>query len=163
MEDLKLIEATEKDIDKISDLATLIWHQHYPAIIGTEQVNYMLNLMYSKQSLTEQLTVKKHRFFLVSENNTIIGFISVNQEEDGKWFLNKFYIDQNKAAKGIGTEAFNKLKDIIHPKKISLTVNRGNIKSINFYFKNGFTIEKTATFDIGNGFVMDDFIMTWKS
>lgn len=162
MEDLKLIAASEKDIETISQLAKLIWNQHYPAIIGQQQVDYMLNLMYNKESLIEQLNVKKHQFFLISQAGNIVGFISVNKEDEGNWFLNKFYIDQTKAAKGIGTEAFNLLKSIIQPKKITLTVNKGNIKSINFYFKNGFTIEKTAVFDIGNNYVMDDFIMIWK-
>ena len=37
-----------------------------------------------------------------------------------------------------------------------------NYKSINFYFKNGFVIERVADFDIGNNFVMNDFVMIWK-
>jgi hypothetical protein len=43
-----------------------------------------------------------------------------------------------------------------------LTVNRQNYKSINFYFKIGFRIEKCADFPIGNGFVMNDFVMVWR-
>jgi ribosomal protein S18 acetylase RimI-like enzyme len=41
----------------------------------------------------------------------------------------------------------------------SLTVNRQNFKAINFYFKNGFVIDEVADFEIGNGFVMNDFVM----
>jgi ribosomal protein S18 acetylase RimI-like enzyme len=50
-----------------------------------------------------------------------------------------------------------------HPKTIRLTVNRQNFKSINFYFKLGFKIEKVADFDIGNGYFMNDFVMLWKA
>jgi ribosomal protein S18 acetylase RimI-like enzyme len=49
--------------------------------------------------------------------------------------------------------------DIRNPKTIRLTVNRQNYKSINFYFKNGFKIERVEDFDIGSGFWMNDFIM----
>jgi hypothetical protein len=38
-----------------------------------------------------------------------------------------------------------------------------NYKAINFYFKNGFTIEKVADFDIGDGYFMNDFVMIWES
>jgi ribosomal protein S18 acetylase RimI-like enzyme len=44
-------------------------------------------------------------------------------------------------------------------RSITLTVNRQNYKAINFYFKNGFTIDHIANFDIGKGYVMEDFVM----
>jgi len=163
MQDLKLIQAEEKDVDTITQLASLIWNQHYPAIIGRKQVDYMLGLMYSRDSLAEQLLLKNHLFYLISVNNNALGFISVHEEKKGDWFLNKFYIDQTKAAKGIGTRAFEEIKTMFQPKKMTLTVNRANFKSINFYFKLGFKINNLTTIDIGNGFVMDDFIMVWEA
>jgi RimJ/RimL family protein N-acetyltransferase len=51
----------------------------------------------------------------------------------------------------------------MQPDIIKLTVNRQNFKSINFYFKNGFKIEKVEDFDIGNGYWMNDFIMVKKN
>jgi len=42
---------------------------------------------------------------------------------------------------------------------IRLQVNRKNYKAINFYFKNGFTIESVGDFDIGGGYYMNDFVM----
>lgn len=163
MQDIKLIPAGEKDINAITELASLIWNQHYPDIIGQEQVDYMLSLMYSKKSLSEQLLVKKHAFYLISAENTPFGFISVNEEKKGEWFLNKFYIDQNRSAKGHGTKVFGEIIKLLQPKKMTLTVNRGNYRSINFYFKLGFKIKDLTTIDIGNGFVMDDFIMVWEA
>ena len=163
MQDIKLIPADQKDIALISDLAKLTWNQHYPAIISQQQINYMLERMYSFSSLEEQLIQKGHSFFLITNQDEPVGFISVNKEKENEWFLNKFYIDQEKSARGIGAKAFEELKKLIHPSKITLTVNRQNFKSINFYFKNGFKIERVADFDIGNGYVMNDFVMVWHS
>ena len=42
---------------------------------------------------------------------------------------------------------------------IYLTVNKNNTSAINAYKKWGFITEKEACTDIGNGFVMDDYIM----
>jgi diamine N-acetyltransferase len=157
-----LIKATEQEVKQIGELASLIWWQHYPAIISEEQIRYMLNKMYSPESLIHQMQEKRHQFYFIKSGETLQGFLSVNEEAPGDWFINKFYIDQTKAAKGIGTQVFQELVQLINPRQIRLTVNRQNFKSINFYFKNGFIIEKVADFDIGNGFVMEDFVMLWK-
>jgi predicted acetyltransferase len=118
--------------------------------------------MYSKESLTEQLNDKKDIYYLIMVNNKPNGFISISNKGDNKFFLNKFYILQDVAAKGKGTRAFKQLLSIIQPEEIKLTVNRQNFKSINFYFKNGFIIDSVADFDIGNGYFMNDFVMIWK-
>lgn len=162
MQDVKLIPAEQKDIELIAGLAKLTWNQHYRSIISQQQIDYMLHKMYSFASLEEQMTQKGHLFFLVQAKGEPVGFISVNKETENDWFLNKFYIDQDKAAKGIGTEVFGVLKNKLSASKITLTVNRQNFKSINFYFKMGFKIERVADFDIGDGYVMNDFVMVWK-
>jgi diamine N-acetyltransferase len=161
MQDVKLSPAGEADIPEISGLARTIWYQHYPAIISGEQIAYMLDLMYSAKSLGEQLA-SGHKYFFVSHSGVNVGFIALEQESAGVWKLHKFYIDQLKASKGLGSKAFREIVVLLDPVKLTLTVNRQNYKSINFYFKNGFTIERVADFDIGNGYVMNDFVMVWK-
>ena len=126
MQDIKLISATQKDIDTISRIAKLTWNQYYPDIISQQQINYMLEQMYSNESLEEQMLEKGHLFFLILLNDTTVGFISINRNDETDYFLNKFYIDQNLAAKGIGGRSFEELKKIIQPSKITLTVNRQN-------------------------------------
>lgn len=162
MMQIKLIPASEGDISTISDLAKTIWNQYYPEIISQEQIDYMLEKMYSAESLKEQLTKKGHLFYFIRYDKHNLGFISVHRESEYNWFINKFYLDQRQAQKGMGTAAFDELLKIIPAEKISLTVNRQNYKSINFYFKNGFKIDRVADFDIGNGFVMNDFVMVWE-
>lgn len=160
---LLLKAVSETEIEKIADLAKIIWQKHYPPIIGQEQVDYMLKNMYNTKSLLNQINEKGQQFYFIIFENETIGFISVTNEKDGCWMLNKFYVLDKEAGKGIGTEILEELKKIIQPKKIRLTVNRNNFKSINFYFKNGFRIDAVAQFDIGEGYIMDDFIMVWNA
>jgi len=157
---LKAVSVNE--IKKVSELAKTIWVKYYPPIIGQEQVDYMLKNMYNYESLLNQIKEKDQQFYFITLNNEDIGFLSVTNEKNGCWMLNKLYVLEDKASKGIGTVVLEELKKIIQPKKITLTVNRKNIKSINFYFKNRFKIDSVALFDIGNGFFMDDFIMVWQ-
>lgn len=156
---VNLKKAKEEDLSIIADLAKIIWNDHYIPIIGKTQVDYMLARIYNLESLKEQLNVKKHQFYLIRNEEKNLGFLSVSSENGHDYFLHKFYINQSEANKGIGTQALNLIIGLVNPHSITLTVNRQNYKSINFYFKNGFKIEKVEDFDIGNGFQMNDFVL----
>ena len=43
--------------------------------------------------------------------------------------------------------------------RVVLTVNRRNTGSIAFYERRGYVIRESAVFDIGGGYVMDDYVM----
>ncbi len=162
MQPIKLKEADTKHIQTIAELAKITWNQHYSSIISQAQIQYMLDKMYSQESLNEQILVKKHRFFIIESFEKAIGFISLYKEQDRDWFLSKFYINQLHSRQGYGTLVFNEIVQLTEAKKIKLTVNRQNFKAINFYFKLGFFIETVADFDIGGGYEMNDFVMIWK-
>jgi diamine N-acetyltransferase len=156
--------ATVNEVSLIASLAERIWWEHYPAIITDEQIRYMLKKMYSAEVLSEQISESKQIFYLIKSAKEAMGFLSVTEIDSGNWMLNKFYLLKDERTRGVGTLAFQQLLPRLNiPKTIRLTVNRMNFKSINFYFKNGFMIEKVADFDIGNGFFMNDFVMIWKN
>ena len=109
---INLVKADLKDAELIEKLAHEIWHDYYPSIITVEQIDYMLNRMYNKESLTEQMTQKGDVFYLIHINNQAQGFISISDLKDGNYFLNKFYILQTNAAQGKGTRVFINSKKI---------------------------------------------------
>jgi len=154
--------AEEKDLTTISKLAKVIWNDHYVPFIGQQQVDYMLSKIYNHKSLIEQLNQQKHVFYLIEKDNIDVGFLSVSSQNKCDYFLHKFYIDQQKSNSGIGTNVLNLLIQQINSKSLTLTVNRQNFKSINFYFKNGFKIDRVEDFDIGDGYEMNDFVMVRK-
>jgi ribosomal protein S18 acetylase RimI-like enzyme len=45
-------------------------------------------------------------------------------------------------------------------RRLILSVNKRNTKAITAYQRNGFVIADSVVTDIGDGFVMDDYIMT---
>jgi ribosomal protein S18 acetylase RimI-like enzyme len=158
-----LKNASENDAEIVSDLANIIWHAHYTLIIGEQQVKYMLEKMYSINTLKNNIKLGPQEFHLIFNNEIPVGFISFEKKSFSEGFLNKFYILQNDQNKGIGQIAFDLLlKKYPEVKSIRLQVNRQNIKPINFYFKVGFKIEKAADFDIGDGYFMNDFVMIYS-
>jgi ribosomal protein S18 acetylase RimI-like enzyme len=159
---IQLHKAQSQDIPIITSLACKIWKGYYPAIISHEQIDYMLDKFYSTSSLEDQMRDGQD-FYLINSNEISVGYLSVEQQNQGDYFLNKFYIDPIEHRKNIGENSFLELLDLIPDMNtIRLTVNRSNFKSINFYFKLGFIIEEVKDFDIGNNYFMNDFIMIYK-
>lgn len=148
-------------LSEVRELAYKIWNDHYPEIIGQEQVDYMLDKMYDLQSLKNQFE-KGDMFYLVKDGELSLGFASATKEPDGDWFLNKLYVDTTNQRSGIGKGLMDFIIFENSIDKMRLQVNRQNYKAINFYFKYGFVIEKVADFNIGDGYFMNDFIMIWK-
>ncbi len=157
---LQLQVAQLSDVAIIQALAYEIWNEHYVPFIGQAQVDYMLGLNFSIQKLSEKMQ-EDLTFYLIQEAEQTSGFLAVKAESENHFFIDKFYVQSRN--KGTGSAVFRTLiaqYPDVHT--IHLTVNKHNYKAINFYFKMGFCIEKTAIFDIGNNFVMDDFVMIWK-
>ena len=155
-------QAAIGDVQLISELADRIWKKYYTAIISLEQIEYMLNKMYSLESIKQQMQ-DGQSFTLVYENEKPVGYIALSSKDNRNYYLHKFYVDTEKHRKGIGEELFKYMITELHnPESIELTVNRQNFKAINFYFKMGFVIERVADFDIGNNYFMNDFVMIYK-
>jgi diamine N-acetyltransferase len=160
---LTLRRAAPDDLPMIRAMAQRIWRAHYPEIIGLEQVEYMLNLNYTEPRLLRQMREEGQDFWIPQDGNSDLGYLSVSDQGGGRYFLHKFYIDNTQRGHGVGAAAF-KLLLAEYPglSELRLTVNRQNYKSINFYFKMGFTIEHCVDIPIGQGFIMDDFQMLLK-
>lgn len=80
-------------------------------------------------------------------------------------FLSKLYICKEYRHQGIGSFAFDFIKDFSQKnnyKKIILTVNKYNTNTIKAYQKWNFHEIDSVITDIGNGFVMDDYIMEYN-
>ncbi|MBK7684471.1 MAG: GNAT family N-acetyltransferase [Bacteroidetes bacterium] len=159
---MQVREAQPTEIPIINALARKIWMDHYPSIISMDQIEYMLEKMYSEAALQQQIT-DGNRFFILSDEHADLGYLSISQTGEGNYFLHKFYIDTQHHRKGLGHFFFDSVFNALpYLKTIRLTVNRTNLKAINFYFKKGFTIEEVKDFDIGNNYFMNDFVMLYK-
>ena len=76
--------------------------------------------------------------------------------------LHKLYLHPNWQRRGLGSHLLKHVEQIARASGFStllLSVNKANSQAIAAYQKNGFTIREAVTNDIGNGFVMDDYIM----
>lgn len=158
---MEIIFANHNDIDTIVNLSHKIWNEYYITILSKNQIDYMLDLMYNKKQIAFELD-NDFTWLLIKQDNDFIGYASYSILNNKKYKLHKIYIYPNLHGKGYGSQLLNFIIDDIKSKggnKLSLNVNKYNTKSIKFYEKNGFKIVDDVVVDIGNGFVMDDYIM----
>ena len=156
-------KAGTEDATAINELAARIWKAHYITVITMEQIEYMLEKMYSVESLKKQMN-EGHQFTLVYTDARLVGYLSIEEKEDKNYFIHKFYVEVEDHGKGVGSALFKHVLTQLpaNAEAIELFVNRINYKPINFYFKNGFTIKKVIDQHIGEGFYMNDFVMIKK-
>ena len=161
---LSIRKATAADIPLIRQLTFAIWPQTYSDVISKEQIDYMLEQMYNPATLQRQMQDDGCSFIIVYDDKEPVAFASYNETEPQLWKLNKIYILPSQQGKGTGKFIINHIVDEIkakHAKALQLQVNRDN-KAKNFYEKLGFKIIQTADFDIGNGFFMNDYVMSYE-
>lgn len=164
MESMKMLQVTTKEeINTLSALAHDIWNQHFVPIIGQAQVDYMLNKFLSPDALDEQIK-NGYEYFLVYFNENLAGFTGVH-DEDGSLFLSKLYVHIDYRGRGIASRVFKELIQICETRnldKIWLTCNRHNSNTLAVYDHLGFKVVREEAADIGNGFIMDDYILEYK-
>ena len=157
--------ATNSQLEIIQDLAKAIWPDAYGAILSQEQLEYMMEMMYSLDSLENQLK-NNTVFLLAKEENDFIGFASyeLNFQNSNKTKIHKLYILPTIQGKGVGKNLILHIQEIAKKNSNSaliLNVNKYN-KAKDFYLHNQFEIADSLVVDIGNGYVMDDFVMVKK-
>lgn len=163
--DLTIRLSRAADAPLISDLARVIWTEHYTPIIGSEQVEFMLDKFQSADAIAWQIENEGYLYYLayVDAGETLAGYMAIQPDFDGAaLFLSKIYVELSHRQKGIARKFIETAKSFCMNNSlfyIWLTVNKNNSSSIAAYEKLGFSIVDEAVTDIGNGFVMDDYIM----
>ncbi|RFS24949.1 GNAT family N-acetyltransferase [Chitinophaga silvatica] len=158
----KIQLATVDDIPLIQGLVEVIWPPSYKEILTPEQITYMMDMMYNTNALTQQLNTLNHQFNILSDEDKPIGFASYSHTNEPEVYkLHRIYLDPSYQGKGAGKWLLLQVIEQVKAKGIKileLDVNRFN-KAVNFYKKMGFSIYKEKITDVGNGFVMDDYVM----
>ena len=162
-----ITKISTESIPQIERLSSEIWHQVYSTLISTEQIDFMLNMMYSRSSLEKQMLELGHQFIIISTDEEAVGYASYSLKSSAEptiFRLNKLYLQPAFHGKGMGKAMIQFIINETIPlgaKFLELNVNKAN-PTVTFYKKFGFTITEETVLQIGEGFVMDDYIMTLK-
>ena len=160
---MKILVVVSSQLEIIKDLAYKIWPSTYGAILSEVQLNFMLDKFYNLNYLENQLINENQVFLLIEENNKYLGFCAyeLNCESSNKTKLHKIYVLPETQGKGIGKILLNEVEKRASENNNSslfLNVNRYN-NAQEFYKKQGYSVIKIIDIEIGNGYLMEDFVM----
>lgn len=156
-------KATTNDIPLIHEMAWVVFPHTYKEILTPEQIDYMMEWMYSEDSLHKQMEKDGHIYYLAFKEDEPTGYLSIQPEGEHVFHLQKIYVLPSfqgmKLGKQLFEQAIKAIKEL-HPApcQMRLNVNRQN-KALAFYERMGMVKVDEGDFPIGNGYYMNDFIM----
>lgn len=154
-------QADKQDIPAIRAMADVVFRDTYKDILSPEQMEYMMDMMYSEESLRRQL---EEGVFFIDEGR---GYASARPDgaaDDGtpRYHLEKLYVMPEAQKTGLGKQLFETVCDWVKSREatalLELNVNRYN-PSLGFYEHLGMARARSGDFPIGNGYYMNDYIM----
>jgi ribosomal protein S18 acetylase RimI-like enzyme len=161
--DPRILPVREADLPELIALARDIWYKHYPAIVSIEQIEYMLAQRYHPDVIREQLASREAWWDKLSIGAQMVGFSACEVGADpSELKLDKLYVSYELRGRGLGSLLLRHIAQRAREagfRAVYLQVNKNNHSAIRAYERNGFSIREAAQFDIGNGFIMDDFVM----
>lgn len=161
MNEIKIIEILPGEIPALAGLAAEIWREHFPPIIGAEMVEYMLEKFQSETAIRQQMTGQGVHYYFIKYGGQAAGYMAIRPEPDSL-FLSKIYLRKAFRGKKLSRIAMDFLVSFCREhrlRRIWLTVNRFNLGPIAAYEKLGFRKVRTQCVDVGQGYVMDDYVM----
>jgi diamine N-acetyltransferase len=158
-----LRDLTEADFTTLRTLGETIWRQHYSAIISLAQIDYMLAGRYVPEKLRAYLGAQDRWLKLLVLDGNAVGYCSYAFTDNvAELKLEQLYLLATFKGQGLGGLMLRHVEAQAraHGKSsLMLTVNKHNTDSIAVYRHAGFTVREEAVFEIGNGYVMDDYVM----
>ena len=144
-------------------MAETVWRQHFPGIISNEQIDYMLARLYSLEAMSREFEKGQREYRFILNGKERVGFCDFGLAEHATVMkIYKLYVLPRFQRHGFGSEALHFIEEECSKSscsKITLAVNKRNDAAINAYRRKGFIIQESVAVDIGQGFVMDDYIM----
>ena len=160
---VRILPLREEDIPDLVRLARDIWYAHYPSIITIEQIEYMLDQRYRPEVIREQLASRTAWWDKLLLDGAMVAFTSCELgEHPDAMKLDKLYVRNDLHGRGYGSMLMHHAAEQARARgctRLYLQVNKNNRSAIEAYLKNGFVVIQAATFEIGGGFVMDDYVM----
>ena len=166
--EVEIRKAGERDLPVIHDMAEVVFRRTYSTILSPDQMDYMMEWMYSLPNLMKQVA-EGHTYYIAWAEGEPQGYVSVRRDcveadDTEVWHLEKIYVMPSAQGTGLGRKLLDTAVQHVRGNsssakaRIELNVNRNN-PAVGFYRKQGLVILRQGDFPIGNGYYMNDYIM----
>ena len=73
-------KATTNDIQLINEMAQIVFPATYQEILSKEQLDYMMDWMYSPKNLRKQIEEEGHIYYIAYKDGEAAGYVSIQPE-----------------------------------------------------------------------------------
>jgi GNAT superfamily N-acetyltransferase len=160
--EVRVASVTEADVERVAQLAAETWWHHYPGLISTAQIEYMMKQRYDPALIRAELKRRDVWWDKLEVGTTMVAFDSCFLADAATVKLDKLYVHPEHQRRGYGGLLIGHVCERARGQgcsQVVLAVNKGNRSAIAAYLKNEFTVLESVVKDIGGGFVMDDYVM----
>ena len=210
---------TPEDRAALAALASEIWHEYWPALIGDAQTDYMVEKFQSLNAFRTDIADNGYEYFFIMQHedetphelgaathgadihdqgDTVAGRVNddIESDRDGelardtedfartaavprivgytgghveadtnRFFISKIYLLKEHRGEGLCSATIRFYERLARERGLDalyLTVNKHNEMAIRAYKAKGFEVIDAVETDIGDGYIMDDYIMEKK-
>ena len=169
--DITLTPITEPDFPVLRELADTIWRQHYVGIISAAQIDSMLAGRFTDEALGEHMQAADRWLEILRLAGTPVGYCGYeladmdgdrSEASPAAMKLGQLYVLETHRGMGLGRFMLGHIEGRTRElgcRSLWLQVNKQNTGAIGFYRAAGLEVVREAVFEIGGGFVMDDYVM----
>lgn len=167
--DITIVAVTEPDFAVLRELAGAIWRRYYAGIITVAQIDYMLAGRFSDEALREHTQAADRWLEILRVSRTPVGYcayelanVDGDEASSTAMKLGQLYVLESHRGMGLGKFMLAHIEGRARElgrRVLWLQVNKQNTGAIGFYRAAGFEVVREAVFEIGRGFVMDDYVM----
>lgn len=154
--------ATAADVPLLQGLAGRIWRACYPGMIPAAQIEYMLGWMYAPKRIEEEIR-RGVNWELAKLDTSPVGYLAWDLEPGRPWLLlHKLYLAPEHHGLGLGQQMLHHVFEQARQagaEGVELGVNKRNERALSAYRRAGFQVVDSVCREIGQGWVMDDFIL----
>ena len=129
---IHISKASGEDIMCIHDMAQVVFRHTYREILSPEQMEYMMDWMYSPANLQKQLD-EGHVYYIAYRDGKPCGYVSVQPEgiaDDGRllFHLQKIYVLPSEQGHGLGRALFERA--VAHVREAVLAREAAHVQEV---------------------------------
>jgi RimJ/RimL family protein N-acetyltransferase len=150
-----------EDAPELSEYLHPIWHEVFDPLMPWDEAEYIFRAWTTPDAIVRAMS-EGYEFGYVMHEGQSLGLYSYRIQEDGRFYINKLYLEKGSRGKGLGSAAIAKMFDIARSNgchEAYLNVYYRNETAIKAYERAGMTGYRYKE-SIGGGYYRDDYIMS---
>jgi ribosomal protein S18 acetylase RimI-like enzyme len=159
MEQIKIRQATQKDVTTLVNIGKETFSETFAASNSAEDMEKYLDLNFNELKIHSQIDNPESLYFIAWNNTDAVGYLKINvgtaqteMQDATSLEIERIYVKGSHHGKKVGQLLYKQAEETaLHRKKlfIWLGVWEENPRAIRFYEKNGFVVFGTHIFKMG--------------